>query len=127
MEPFFQQVKKASGIEDLLKHSDFVMLHVPLLDATRNLIDARRVAGGGGLIFPRDAIVNEDAVIAGLASKHLRRYVCDFPSNKARGNDRIIALPHLGLLPPKRREETLGVMVSRHYANRWNTAIYPIR
>ena len=80
------QVKKASSIEDLLKHSDFVTLHVPLLDETRNLIDDKRVAamksGAVLLNFSRDAIVNEDAVIAGLASKHLRCYVCDFPSNK---------------------------------------------
>jgi len=110
------QVKKASGIEDLLGHSDFVTLHVPLLDETRDLIDAKRVAamkpGAVLLNFARDAIVNEDAVIAGLASKHLRYYVCDFPSNKALSNDRIIALPHLGASTAE-AEENCAVMVIR--------------
>ncbi len=94
------QVKKAHSIEDLLRHSDFVSLHVPLLDTTRNLIDAERVAamksGAVLLNFARGAIVDEDAVLAGLASKHLRCYVCDFPARKIQGNPGVIALPHLG-------------------------------
>jgi len=94
------QVKKANSIEDLLRHSDFVSLHVPLLDATRDLINGKRVAamkaGSVLLNFSRDAIVSEDAVLAGLASKHVRCYVCDFPTNKTRNNPGVIALPHLG-------------------------------
>ncbi len=122
------QVKKASGIEDLLKHSDFVTLHVPLLDATRNLIDDKRVAamksGAVLLNFSRDAIVNEDAVIAGLASNHLRGYVCDFPSNKSLSNDKIIALPHLGA-STEEAEENCAVMVVeqlREYLEHGNIA-----
>ncbi len=80
------QVKKANSVEDLLKHSDFVSLHVPLLDATRDLINEKRVAamkaGSVLLNFSRDAIVDEDAILAGLASKHVRCYVCDFPTSK---------------------------------------------
>lgn len=109
------QVKKASSIEDLLKHGDFVTLHVPLLDETRNLIDDKRVAamkaGAVLLNFSRDAIVNEDAVIAGLASKHLHCYVCDFPSSKSLANGRIIALPHLGA-STEEAEENCAVMVA---------------
>lgn len=108
------QVRKASSIEELLKHSDFVTLHVPLLDATRNLIDAKRVAlmksGAVLLNFSRDAIVNEDAVLAGLANKHLRCYVCDFPSHKTQGNANVIALPHLGA-STEEAEENCAVMV----------------
>lgn len=94
------QVKKAARIEDLLRHSDFVTLHVPLLESTRNLIDERRLqamkAGGTLLNFSRDGIVSNDAVLAGLASKHLRAYVCDFPAGRMRNNPGVIALPHLG-------------------------------
>ena len=128
------QVKKAASIEDLLKHSDFVTLHVPLLDATRNLIDDKRVAAmkAGAVLmnFSRDAIVNEDAVIAGLAAKHLRFYVCDFPSNKTLGNDKIIALPHLGA-STEEAEENCAVMVAeqlREYlenGNVTNTVNFP--
>ncbi|MDP2762657.1 MAG: phosphoglycerate dehydrogenase [Sideroxyarcus sp.] len=109
------QVRKAHSLEDLLKHSDFVTLHVPLVDATRNLIDAKRVAamkaGGVLLNFSRDAIVNEEAVLAGLAAKHLRYYVCDFPSNNTIGDDKIIALPHLGASTAE-AEENCAVMVA---------------
>jgi D-3-phosphoglycerate dehydrogenase len=48
------------------------------------------------LNFSRDAIVNEDAILAGLASKHVRYYVCDFPTGKTQNNPGVIALPHLG-------------------------------
>jgi D-3-phosphoglycerate dehydrogenase len=111
------QVKKASSIEDLLMHSDFVTLHVPLLDETRNLIDEKRVAvmrkGAVLLNFSRDAIVSEDAVIAGLASKHLHCYVCDFPSNKTLSNDRIIALPHLGASTEEAEDNCAAMVVKQ--------------
>ena len=109
------QVRKAHSLEDLLKHSDFVTLHVPLLDATRNLIDDQRVAvmkaGSVLLNFSRDAIVSEKAVLAGLDTQHLRCYVCDFPSNNTIGHDRIIALPHLGASTAE-AEENCAVMVA---------------
>ncbi len=108
------QVKKANSVEDLLRNSDFVSLHVPLLDATRNLIDEKRVQamkpGCVLLNFSRDAIVDEDAILAGLASKQVRSYVCDFPSNKAKGNPGVIALPHLGASTME-AEDNCAVMV----------------
>ena len=108
------QVKKAHSVEELLRHSDFVTLHVPLLDATRGLIDAQRVramkAGSVLLNFSRDAIVDSDAVLAGLHNKHLRCYVCDFPAQKLQGQDRVVALPHLGA-STEEAEENCVVMV----------------
>jgi len=108
------QVKKAHSAEELLKHSDFVSLHVPLLDVTRNLIDAKRVQamkqGSVLLNFSRDAIVNEKAVIDGLSGKHIRYYICDFPTNQTQGNPRVVALPHLGA-STEEAEENCAVMV----------------
>jgi D-3-phosphoglycerate dehydrogenase len=128
------QVKKASSIEDLLRNSDFITLHVPLLDATRNLIDEKRVAamkqGSVLLNFSRDGIVNEDAVLAGLESKRLRFYVCDFPSNKNQGNPNVIALPHLGASTAE-AEENCAVMVAEQlrdyleHGNISNTVNFP--
>ncbi|HLY96363.1 MAG: phosphoglycerate dehydrogenase [Sideroxydans sp.] len=128
------QVKKASGIDDLLRHSDFVTLHVPLLDETRNLVDGKAVAamkaGAVLLNFSRDAIVDEDAVIAGLATKHLRCYVCDFPSNKTKGNDKVIALPHLGA-STEEAEDNCAMMVAEQlrdyleHGNIVNTVNFP--
>ena len=108
------QVKKAQDVEDLLRCSDFVSLHVPLLDATRDLIDRKRVAGmkaGSVLLnFSRDAIVDQDAILEGLANRHLRCYVCDFPASRLQGNPGVIALPHLGA-STQEAEDNCAVMV----------------
>ncbi len=122
------RVKKAHSVEELLKHSDFVTLHVPLLDATRGLINAKRVQamkpGSVLLNFSRDAIVGEDAVLAGLATKHLRCYVCDFPSQKLQCQANVVALPHLGA-STEEAEENCAVMVAdqvRDYLEHGNLA-----
>src|SRR5262249_4037336 len=79
---------------------DFVTLHVPLLDVTRNMIDAERIKlmkhGAVLLNFARDGIVNDDAVLEALAAKRLRYYVCDFPAQKLQGHPQVVGLPHLG-------------------------------
>ncbi|HEX7273034.1 MAG TPA: phosphoglycerate dehydrogenase [Casimicrobiaceae bacterium] len=93
-------VLKANSIEDLLKQSDFVTLHVPLLPVTRHLIDAKRLsrmkADSALLNFARDAVVEEEAVIAALRSHGLKYYLCDFPTAKLIGEPGVVALPHLG-------------------------------
>ena len=108
------QVKKAHSVEELLKNSDFVTLHVPLIDATRGLINSKRVQvmkpGSVLLNFSRDAIVEEDAILAGLAAKNVHYYVCDFPSSKLQGKANVIALPHLGA-STEEAEENCAVMV----------------
>ncbi len=108
------QVRKAQSIEELLKHSDFVTLHVPLLDSTRNLINEQRVAamktGAVLLNFSRDAIVDSDAVLAGIQSRRLRGYVCDFPAQKLQGKPCVLTLPHLGA-STEEAEENCAVMV----------------
>jgi D-3-phosphoglycerate dehydrogenase len=108
------QVKKAHSIEEVLKGSDFVTLHVPLLDLTRNLINAGRIKamkhGAILLNFSRDGIVDNDAVLEGLESKRLRYYVCDFPAQKLLGRPHVVALPHLGA-STREAEENCAVMV----------------
>jgi D-3-phosphoglycerate dehydrogenase len=122
------QVKKAHSVEELLRHSDFVTLHVPLVDATRGLINETRVAamktGSVLLNFSRDAIVDEKAVLAGLDSKHLRGYVCDFPSNGTQNHAGVVALPHLGA-STQEAEDNCAVMVAeqlRDYLEHGNIA-----
>jgi len=93
-------VHKAQSTEELLKRSDFVTLHVPLLPVTRHLIDAPRLAamkpGSVLLNFARDALVDAEAVRAALDAGRLKYYLCDFPSAGLRGHQRVVALPHLG-------------------------------
>jgi len=107
-------VRKANSVEELLKQSDFVTLHVPLLKVTRHLIDEPRLAlmrhGAALLNFARDAIVDEDAVIAALRNRKLKYYLCDFPSAKLLGEPGVVALPHLGA-STEEAEENCAVMV----------------
>ena len=107
-------VRKANSIEELLRQSDFVTLHVPLLAVTRHLIDDKRFAamkaGAVLLNFARDAIVDEDAVVAALRAHRLKYYFCDFPSAKLMGEPGVVALPHLGA-STEEAEENCAVMV----------------
>jgi len=107
-------VRKANSIEELLRQSDFVTLHVPLLAVTRHLIDDKRLsvmkAGAVLLNFARDAIVDEDAVVAALRAHRLKYYFCDFPSAKLMGEPGVVALPHLGA-STEEAEQNCAVMV----------------
>ena len=107
-------VRKANSIEELLKQSDFVTLHVPLVPATRNLIDAKRLAamksGAVLLNFARDALVDEEAIVAALRAHRLKHYLCDFPSASLIREPGVVALPHLGA-STEEAEENCAVMV----------------
>ena len=108
------QVKKAHSIEEVLKASDFVTLHVPLLEVTRNLINASRIKlmknGAILLNIAREGIVDNDAVLEALAAKRLRCYVCDFPAKRLAGHPQVIMLPHLGA-STREAEDNCAVMV----------------
>ena len=109
------QVKKAVSVDDLVKRADFISLHVPLLPATKDLINAERVKlmkkGCILLNFARDGIVNEQSVLDGLNDGRLHAYVCDFPSNLLRQHPRFVALPHLGA-STEEAEENCAIMVA---------------
>jgi len=93
-------VEKARSLEDLFSRADTISLHVPLFDATRGLVNKARLRlmpkDGVILNFARGEIVDDAALLAALASGKLRSYVTDFPSRRLLGNERVIALPHLG-------------------------------
>jgi D-3-phosphoglycerate dehydrogenase len=107
-------VKRAQSVEELVKQSDFVTLHVPLVAATRNLIDARRIAamkhGAVLLNFARDGLVDADALVAALRSRKLKAYLTDFPGAALLAEPGVVALPHLGA-STEEAEENCAVMV----------------
>ena len=108
------EVKRVLTVDDIVKHSDFITLHVPLIDATRHLINAERIAmmkQGTVLInFAREGVIDEQAVIDGLDSKKLRAYVCDFPTARMKSHPGVVALPHLGA-STQEAEDNCAVMV----------------
>ena len=109
------QVRRAHSVAEILKASHFVTLHVPLVAATRNLIDAAAIEqmrhGAVLLNFSREGIVDEAAAVAGLDAGRLRRYVCDFPGGAINGHPHVIALPHLGA-STREAEENCAIMVA---------------
>ncbi len=108
-------VKKAASVEELLRQVDFVTFHVPLVDATRHLINAERLKimkdGVVILNFARDGIVDDAAVSAAIKAGKVYGYVCDFPSNLLKNHERVIALPHLGA-STREAEDNCAVMVA---------------
>lgn len=109
------QVKKAHSVAEIMKHAQFVTVHVPLVDATRSLINANNITAFKHdavlLNFSREGIVDEDAVLKAIDDKKLSYYVCDFPSAKINGLPRVIALPHLGA-STREAEDNCAVMVA---------------
>ena len=108
------QVRRAESVEDALRVADFVTLHVPLIDATRNLIDARRLAVMRAdavlLNFAREGVVDNAAVVGALDAGKLAAYICDFPANALKGHAGVVAFPHLGASTGE-AEENCAVMV----------------
>ena len=108
-------VQQALSLDDLCVRADAVTLHVPLLENTRNLIDAARLqrmrAGAILLNFARAPIINSADVLAALDSGRLHAYVCDFPSGALKNHARAITLPHLGASTLE-AEENCAVMAA---------------
>jgi D-3-phosphoglycerate dehydrogenase len=108
------QVRRAASVNDVLKQSQFVTLHVPLVEATRHLVNDANIGlmrpGAVLLNFSRDGVVSDGAVLEALAAGHLGPYVCDFPSAALHGHPQVIALPHLGA-STREAEENSAVMV----------------
>lgn len=108
-------VEQALSLDDLFSRADAISLHVPLIDATRHLVNSARLKllrrGGVLLNFARDGIVDEMAVLSALNDGHLHAHVTDFPSHELLGHAKVIALPHLGASTLE-AEENCAVMVA---------------
>jgi D-3-phosphoglycerate dehydrogenase / 2-oxoglutarate reductase len=109
------QVKKAGTVAEVLKNANFISLHVPLVEATRDLINEKNLAlakpGTVLLNFSREGVVSDSATLAALDSGQLGWYICDFPSGKILKHPKVVALPHLGA-STREAEENCAVMVA---------------
>lgn len=110
------QVKPAMSIKQLLFKSDYVSLHMPYSEKTKNFINKETISqmktGAVLLNFSRDGIVNEDDVVEALDSNKLRLYITDFPTKKLVDNDKVICIPHLGA-STRQAEINCAVMVAK--------------
>lgn len=109
------EVEQAGSVDDLLCHCDFVTFHVPLVDGTKNMINAERLVNMRDnvtiLNFSRAGIVNDDAVVQALDSGKVNAYVCDFPSNLLKNHPKVVTLPHLGASTME-AEDNCAIMVA---------------
>lgn len=109
------EVKKAASVEELLRNVDFVSFHVPLIDATRKMLNAERLKlmkdNAIILNFAREGIVDDEAVSVAIKAKKIYAYICDFPSNLLKNHERVVALPHLGASTDE-AEENCAIMVA---------------
>jgi D-3-phosphoglycerate dehydrogenase / 2-oxoglutarate reductase len=109
------EVQQALSVDDLLSRSDFVTFHVPLVESTRNMINAERIhtmrKGAVLLNFSRSGIIDDLAVVKALDEGKLHGYVCDFPSNLLKDHPRCLTLPHLGA-STNEAEDNCAMMVA---------------
>lgn len=108
-----QHVKKAKGFEHLFSHSDYVSLHLPLTDDTRNLIDKSKFKmmkdGVRIMNFARGGLIHEADLMEALDSGKVACLVTDFPNENMLKHDKIIGIPHLGASTPE-SESNCAVM-----------------
>ncbi len=110
-----RDVEKVENMQTLLSKSDYVSLHLPVLEATRNLINkelAESFKPGSVLLnFSREKLVDTPAIIEALDSGKLRSYISDFPMPELLGRDDVVQMPHLGASTAE-AEENCAIMIA---------------
>ncbi|MCK5325182.1 MAG: 3-phosphoglycerate dehydrogenase [Woeseiaceae bacterium] len=110
-------VEQAETLDQLFQHADAVTIHVPLIDATRNLVNRDRLGlmNKGAIVinFARGGVVDNAAVLAALDNGKLHSYVSDFPTPELIAHPKVVALPHLGASTSE-AEESCAIMVAEN-------------
>lgn len=111
-----RDVKRALSLDALIAASDYVTLHAPLTDHTRDLIDAPKCAlmkpGARLLNFARGELVDERALLAALDDGTLAAYVTDFPTDALIRHEKVLAIPHLGASTPEAADHSALMAVA---------------
>ncbi len=111
-----RSVKHVTNVEDIYKECDFITVHVPLLDSTKKMIDAKAISmmkpSAIVLNFARDLLVDEEAIVDALSVGKLRKYVSDFPNTTTVGAKGCIVTPHLGA-STEESEDNCAIMAVR--------------
>jgi len=109
------EVERALSFEELLSEADYITFHVPLIDATRNMLNAESIKhmkkNAIVLNFARGGIVDDAAIIKALDEENLYAYINDFPTNENKNHPRVVSLPHLGASTLE-AEDNCAVMVA---------------
>ena len=107
-------------VEEIFRTCDYITVHVPLMDATKHMInaDSLKLMKDGVVIlnFSRDALVNDEDIKKALACGKVKKYVTDFPNEKSANMDGVIAIPHLGA-STEESEDNCAVMAVKEIIN----------
>ncbi len=110
-----RNVEQAASVDAVFANSEFVTVHVPLIDATRNLINTDSIAampdGVVILNFARSGIVDDAAVLQAIDAGKVKNYITDFPTRDTIEHPRVITMPHLGASTAE-AEENCAIMVA---------------
>ena len=127
-------VKNAPTREQIFEQCDYITMHAPLTDDTREMInkDSINMMKQGAVVinFSRGALVNNADIIEALNSGKLRAYVTDFPCDELLGVKGVITIPHLGASTPE-SEDNCAAMAAKElydyikYGNIVNSVNYP--
>ena len=111
---------RVADLKTIYAQSDYITIHVPLMDSTRNTINESAIAamkhGVRILNLARGGLVDEDDVLAALEQGKVERYITDFPSGKLVGKKGVVCIPHLGASTPE-SEENCAVMAAQQLAD----------
>lgn len=114
-------IQRATSLDAMLAGADYVTVHIPLSDKTRNMIDEQVLAkmkpSAALLNFSRAELCDTAAVLAALQAGRLRKYVIDFPTEAVIGQPGVIALPHLGASTPESEDNCadMAALQTRNY------------
>lgn len=115
-----RSVKRTQNLDEILSQSDYITLHIPLLDGTKAYIDEKKIAqmkdGVAILNFARAELVDEKALIHALDSGKVSRYVTDFPTDALLCRNDVVALPHLGA-STEESEENCAAMAAKQISD----------
>lgn len=115
-----RNVQHVSNVEEIYRNCDYITLHVPALDSTKGMISKAAVQqmkeGAVILNFARDLLVNEEALLNGIAAGRIRAYVTDFANPTVAGAQGVIVTPHLGASTAE-AEDNCAVMAVEEIRN----------
>jgi len=110
-----RHIKVVKELDALYANSDYVTLHLPYMEATKNTVNAAAIAkmkdGVRIVNLARGGLVNDGDLIAALESGKVAAYATDFPNNKLVAAPHVVALPHLGASTPE-SEDNCAVMAA---------------
>lgn len=111
---------KIVSMDEMLKEADYISVHVPLMDATKGMVNKEFLAKAkDGVIIinaARDALVNDDDMKEALVNGKVRRYVTDFPNYKTANMDGVVAISHLGA-STEEAEDNCAAMAAEEIVN----------